>query len=391
MDPRLRELVEGWQRADSDAERTDRERETREYLTPAAEPADPDREAMHRAAAVLDTAPDEAERLLREHFAPALPAVSPASQWRGQPEPAPVLWRDSLVANRASEYATDTVLSVGEVALLSAPGGSGKSYASLALARAGAEADDESGAALGLRVRAGPVVLVSYEDSPVRIAARLSRMGASEAAFERVYVLAEPSPLFVADPDRGEARPGLGWRALWQAVRTIRPALVVVDPASAALADVSTSESAPVRAFMRELAREAAACECGVLVVAHDTKAARNEAKAGGDPGAGAVAGSATWFDAARGVLYLRTGTDTMAAHRVLECIKSNHGARGWGAKLAEDVDQRGGFRGLRLTGHVTREDMSATLRDLHQAGRKSRGNAAADRAAGDDGSAAYV
>ena len=76
--------------------------------------------------------------------------------------------------------------------------------------------------------------------------------------------------------------------------------MVVIDPASAALDSVSMNESGPVRAFMGALAREAKAAGCGVLVVAHDTKAARNAARDGGDRGAGAVAGSATWFDAPR-------------------------------------------------------------------------------------------
>ena len=55
--------------------------------------------------------------------------------------------------------------------------------------------------------------------------------------------------------------------------------LVVIDPVSAALADVSTSETAGT----------------GVLLVAYDTKSARNAIVRGEDPGAGVVAGSAAW------------------------------------------------------------------------------------------------
>ena len=49
----------------------------------------------------------------------------------------------------------------------------------------------------------------------------------------------------------------------------------------------------PARTFLRLLSQEAATAGCGVLLVAHDTKSARNLAMAGQDPGAGAVAGSA--------------------------------------------------------------------------------------------------
>ena len=84
----------------------------------------------------------------------------------------------------------------------------------------------------------------------------------------------------------------------------------------------------------------------GVLVVAHDTKAARNEAKASGEPGAGAVAGSAQWFDAARGVLYLHADPH-VADCRIVECIKANHGRRGWGARLREVTGKDGRFSGF--------------------------------------------
>ena len=85
----------------------------------------------------------------------------------------------------------------------------------------------------------------------------------------------------------------------------IGASLAAIDPASAAL-EGATSDSGPARRFMDALRLEAETSRAGVLVIAHDTKSARNEARAGGDPGAGAGAGSSAWFDAARGVLYLR-------------------------------------------------------------------------------------
>ena len=114
---------------------------------------------------------------------------------------------------------------------------------------------------------------------------------------------------------------------------------MMIDPAAAAL-DGATNDSGPVRRFMDELRRKAETSGAGVLVVAHDTKSARNEAKAGGDPGAGAVAGSAAWFDACRGVLYLRP--DPVDRDRwLLECTKANYGRTGWGALLIKAKTRR--------------------------------------------------
>ncbi len=87
---------------------------------------------------------------------------------------------------------------------------------------------------------------------------------------------------------------------------------------SAALADVSTTETGPVRAFLRALTAEAAPVGdwpgCGVLLIGHSTKAA------GDAPDAGVVAGSAAWHDGARGVL---TMTELAGDERLIECAKA--------------------------------------------------------------------
>ncbi len=102
---------------------------------------------------------------------------------------------------------------------------------------------------------------------------------------------------------------------------------------------------------MRSLAKLSAELGVGILIVAHDTKSARGAVHEGRLPGAGAVGGSAQWFDAARGVLYMRLGPESDPnIDRELVALKVNNGAAGWVIPLAEDYSDDGAFRGLRLT-----------------------------------------
>ena len=303
-------------------------------------------------------------RSRRSTLRPRAAFLEPASEPKrlaplpfGASEPARVLWRSAEGLIPADPSRADAVLSEGEVAILSAPGGTGKSTLTLALALAAAKAATgrkryrcDYGNTCGLGVRPGPVVLVSYEDSPVRMAARMRRMAGDDADLAPIHHWPDPGPLYVGfEGGRSETGHGAEWTPLWAAVRAMDPApsMVVIDPASAALNGLSMNEGGSVRAFMGALAREAKAARCGVLVVAHDTKAARNAAVAGDDPGAGAVAGSATWFDAPRGVLYMtRKGDDP---RRELRCLKANYGRSGWTVNLDERFDDTGRFVGFEV------------------------------------------
>ena len=55
------------------------------------------------------------------------------------------------------------------------------------------------------------------------------------------------------------------------------------------------------------------------------------------------MAGSATWFDAARGVLHMTREN----GKRKLECIKANHGQTGWTVELHERFETNGRFKGF--------------------------------------------
>ena len=80
------------------------------------------------------------------------PKLRPLRAYADAPVPAPVLWRDPAAAEPETAH-PDAVLSIGEVALLSAAGGIGKSMTVLALAVAAAHAHvkgQAAGAACGL-------------------------------------------------------------------------------------------------------------------------------------------------------------------------------------------------------------------------------------------------
>ena len=312
------------------------------------------------------------------------PKLRPLSGYADAPVPAPVLWRDPAAAEPETAH-PDAVLSIGEVALLSAAGGIGKSMTVLALAVAAAHAHvkaQAAGAACGLCVMAGPVALVSFEDSPARLADRLRFMvpdpGAHVAIGVHLQVAPDPAALWTVDG------PGPDWAPLWRTIRQAGARLLVIDPASAALAEVSTTETGPVRHFLRKLTAEAAPsgdwAGCGVLIVAHDTKAARDSARRGDDPDAGVVAGSAAWYDGARGVL---TMTELAGDERLIECVKANYGRAGWGARLSARHNRAGRLLGFELADRMDRPaiaDLRRTLR-ADRGGRSSNGKADAKRA----------
>lgn len=310
----LIQACQGWTTAETESEREAIRSKVRRILERQARASTERarRTAFDSAIAAASAAKDEDEA--RQCFSridiPTPRAdARPIAEWQGKPEPAPVVWRDP--GPDADPLApADTIVSVGEPGVISGPGGLGKSTITRQLALAASAAHESKseepyGSAVGLRMRAGPVLLVGYEEGMARVAAKLVEVRnapRSEPLTRGIEVLSEPEPLFVGT---GGVEASAQWELLWEAAERLRPSLIVIDPATEALVNVAASESGPVRTFLRALARESEAIGCGVLIIAHDTKAARASARFGEDPGPGAVAGSGAWYDRARGALYL--------------------------------------------------------------------------------------
>lgn len=311
--------------------------------------------AAEAAAEAEDTFQDEVNELAQiwrdEHAATTEAAVEAAEA------EADVV--SAAFSNNASETLEDTAAAEAR-AVVAAEVGAAVEYA------VEAEAEAQTATSLrapwqtscGLAVRPGPVLLVSYEDRPARIAARLRAMEVTERALKRLHIAIDPEPLWKpADRSVGGACVTSAFRALSEQLGTLRPSLLVLDPISAAADSLNLNDGGAARYAVRSLAKLSADRGVGILVVAHDTKSARESARADSAspsrlPGAGAVAGSAQWFDATRGVLYLRLGPKKEAPNidRELVALKVNNGVDGWDVPLARDDNDEGVFRGFRLT-----------------------------------------
>ena len=243
--------------------------------------------------------------------------------------PEPILWD----LNDQTPQHPSLILAAGEVAILAGEGGIGKSWLSLQIATAAAANAGmrPSSKVLGFGVKAGPVLMISYEDGQGVIYRRAQILAWREEEEtsapantvqipDSAMVSYDPGPLWNGPASFGAASgPGQGWGVLQDMMDAFEPVLLVIDPASVALADAAISETGPVRSFIAAL-RQIASDKCGVMVVAHSTKEAREAARAGAHT-SGMVAGSAAWFDGARGVLTLTGYPDSDPTPRKDETI----------------------------------------------------------------------
>ena len=320
----------------------------REYVaanTPA--PPDPLRDALAELDRVLnpdapapDPAPDPLENARIKLCKACIEHATPPLEMHGFADYGKKDLPERLIWGASGEGA---VLSVGDIAILSGAGGGGKSTLALQLACAMANGEKHMGQSVfpvcGLRVRCGRVLYASYEDVPAVQCIRAAKICGGEKNVPGPDLLQGVKmfgrPLYGPAPD-GSANdvpgPLAAFRPLFDEAQRMGASLVIIDPAAAAFISPAASVEW-VRLFMDALRIEAEKIGCGILLVAHSTKAARN-GKGESDPGN--VAGSAAWHDAARGVLVLHPpqrkkdlapGLEVRENPR-LECMKANYGPR---------------------------------------------------------------
>ncbi|MYE01234.1 MAG: AAA family ATPase [Alphaproteobacteria bacterium] len=238
--------------------------------------------------------------------------------------------------------------SVGEVLLVTGSGGAGKSSAILQAVLGAAEPDapEWTEALPGLDFRRGPAFLAAYEDRPERIRER------ADAILEGAEIPAAVSaadmrarPIYGPRAETGwsyEAAPGrtAHWPTFWsRALARIEegresapgPGYVVIDPGAEAFTG-DDRQTGAVREFLAAVSRECERIGCAPVVIVHPSKRMGS--------GADAIAGTAAWHDAARGVLALSREGDAIR----LRAIKSNYGRTGDVASLRRAGGGEGRF-----------------------------------------------
>ena len=256
-----------------------------------------------------------------------------------------------------------SLLDAGEVAVLSGMGGAGKSTFTAGLALElmvlGQGVRGEIGGVF--EAEGGLVLLVGYEDRLARVGRRarpfaeyMDRGNPNrpfDAARRQVQAMEMRHPLFGPDPFTPlyNARPTAldGWQEVRDRAGSVRPSLLVIDPALCAYVGDANSPAA-VSEFLMSLRDLAEDLDCGVMLVTHGTKGSRGGGRRKVDPtDPGHVLGSGSWTDRARCAMTLTPGP---GGHSTLTVFKANYGPQRISIEMSPLVNDRGnliGFSGL--------------------------------------------
>lgn len=235
------------------------------------------------------------------------------------------------------------ILTIGEVCVLSGEGGVGKSTLALEWAYAMAAGAEIACGMVFPRNRpevagAPAVVYASAEDAAWAIKERADRLaeryGHHEISPSLHHIDMRGRTLFAPPRDGGFNAPAettADWDYLWEKAGGLNASMVVIDPVMALYAG-NENRAVEVRAFISALVERASRQNCGVLLLAHSTKAARGKDADRYSPGN--VSGSASWTDGVRGALAIdwrpqeedADGGDGIDGWRVLKVLKANYG-----------------------------------------------------------------
>ena len=279
---------------------------------------------------------EELRQLVQEAAGVAARRPIQLSTWAGQPEPEPRSW---LVRGW---------LPAGRVALLSGPGGVGKSRLVLQLAAGiasgGEEADDAwIGAprdvlSLGAAVEpeGSPVVYATWEDEPEEVWRRLSEISGDAAPWvtpERLSQLhvadmAGHGPIWAPSGSRhisALASITDAGEELRRRCEDVEARMLVLDPLAAAYAGDENARGL-VRAFVADWDAWGREHDCAVLLVAHPPKS--GALYAGSTDWQGAVRNMWSLDKAKRGRPPGRGQEDARPEGWRLSCEKSNYGPK---------------------------------------------------------------
>lgn len=257
-------------------------------------------------------------------------------------------------------HAWATCTPLGEVTLLGAHGGTGKSMFALQLALHVAAGLPF----MGLPVRQGRAVFFSGEDGTDRLMRRLGNI-CKELALDPVELSrlitvldATDSPTLYAAHDRATGKLTPIYQHLTELVRRDRPVLVVIDNASDTF-DASEIDRARVREFVRAL-KKLSPCTSVVLAV-HLSKG--SVTAKGSDRNAEDYSGSTAWHNSARSRLSLNANDSKTVL--TLTHQKSNDGP------LQAAVTMRFGATGV-LTQHIDPAHIGLTPAQIDDANRQT-------------------
>ena len=224
------------------------------------------------------------------------------------------------------------ILSAGEVSILSAQGGAGKSTLACALAvqfaSRGAQKPEHLGCGL-FDGYGGGVFYVTKEDTTKTLRTRMQLYRKHidpelpENVHKRVKMAYIDAPIFgVPQGAHQGVRPEKlpMWDTVWEQIYNLpeAPKLIIFDTISKIYA-ASQIEAGGVNDFIDSLKKAAGKIGAGVLLIGHSNKEARKSP----DPfDPGQVSGTGAWYDAVRGIMTL-TYTDLGL---ILAVPKANYG-----------------------------------------------------------------
>lgn len=223
------------------------------------------------------------------------------------------------------EFLWNPYIPIGEITVMFAAGGTGKSFATVGIA-----ADVSAGRTLpkdgaeSTSTEPQKVIFISAEDSPEIIRSRMQEIGGKP---ENCIVLKTPKnrhelneESFLLPQDKDDkARIEM----FAELLEEVRPKLVIIDPWSVYLgSDKNMNKANDVRGVTTVLTTLAKEFDCAILIVAHVNKMPQME------NANNAVSGSTALIDAARSAICVRSfGADT--DRRVMIQTKANYSRKG--------------------------------------------------------------